>query len=58
MKLHQSKRSNKLVDVRLWHQPDQRGRSDDVRCSGQTGSGRLGVKSALLTQHDVKPDCV
>jgi hypothetical protein len=37
-------------NVRCWHQPDQPGRSIDVRCSGQTGSGWQSVKPARLTQ--------
>jgi len=34
---------------RSWHETDQPSRSDDVRCSGQTGSGWQGVEPPLLT---------
>jgi hypothetical protein len=30
-------------DVCLWHQPDQPGRSGDVRCLGTTGNGPNGA---------------
>jgi hypothetical protein len=32
-----------------WHEPDQRGRSVDIRCSRQTGSDRQRVKPTRLT---------
>jgi hypothetical protein len=35
---------------RFWHEPDEPGWSDDVRRSGQTGSGWRRVKPARLTQ--------
>jgi hypothetical protein len=41
--------------VRCWHQPDQPGRSDDVRCSGYTGSGWQRVKPARLTHNGHEP---
>jgi hypothetical protein len=33
---------------RLWHEPDQLGRSDDVRCSGETGSGDSGPSGPVF----------
>jgi hypothetical protein len=42
--------SQALGDGRSWHLTDLAGLADDVRCSGQTGSGWQRVKSALLTQ--------
>jgi hypothetical protein len=38
------------ANVAYWHEPDESGRSDDVRLLGRTGSGRRSVKSALLTR--------
>jgi hypothetical protein len=35
--------------VSCWHEPDQMGCSDDVCCSGKTGSGWQSVKMELLT---------
>jgi len=37
-----------FISIAFWHQPDQPGRSDDIRCSGQTGSGWQWVKTAPL----------
>src|SRR5260221_8540122 len=39
----------RLLYVACWHETDQPGRSDDVRCSGEIGNGRKRGKLSRLT---------
>jgi len=41
---------NRSRDVGYWHEPDQLDRSEDVRCSGYTGSGVSTPSGPLLTR--------
>ncbi len=50
VEVSQTTRTDDVAAFRLWHEPDQPGRSGNVRCSGKTGSRVLGPSGQLLTQ--------